>query len=127
MTAVASPSPKAKRTYAASVALRAYILARIRKVAKDQTVVSDATGSPEWPALVSLDTLNNAMDAEIVRDALIAAIVRGLTDPRHFCVNGPHIRVAYARILAMLNDYLWIAKHPEERDQWPPRDYVGEW
>lgn len=115
---------KERRDRQAHDALRAFILDRIRKVASDWHVVNDANGEPEWPALASLDKLDNAGDVEIVRDALVAAILRGLQHP---AIQGPDVRVAYARILAMLVDYLWVARHPYERDQWPARDWIGEW
>ena len=126
MTAVAYPtlSVEERRARKDSHALRDYILDRIRQVARAQHVVSDANGCPEWPALASLDKLNNVGDAEIVRDALVAAILRGLQRP---AIQGPDVRVAYARILAMLVDYLWVAKHPYEREHWPSRYQIGEW
>jgi hypothetical protein len=126
MTAVAytTPTVKEQRNRKASEELRAYILGRILRVAKDWHVVNDANGTPEWPALASLDKLDNTMDATIVRDALIAAIIRGFREDR---IQGPDIRVAYARILAMLVDYIWVAKHPYEPSQWPLRVNIGEW
>lgn len=130
MTATATPPArlsKEQRACRASEALRADILVRIRKIAKEWSVTSDATGEPEWVALTSLERLDSALDVTVVRDVLAAAILRGLQHGPRDWPPYPTIRVTYARILALLNNYLWVAQHPASPDHWPCRADLGEW
>jgi hypothetical protein len=92
----------------------AAILARIRKILGPGGVLGDADFSDEWLPLAAMYGLepDHWRNARRLRDTFVAAILPDLRDEKQ-------IRVQYARILALLNDYLWIWHHLGDPDSWP--------
>jgi hypothetical protein len=88
----------------------------------DGGVLGDADFSPEWQPLAAMCGLDafNWRNVERVRDAFVAAILPEFQEAKA-------IRIQYARILGLLNNYLWIWQHLSDPSSWPAvRDLVAE-
>ena len=120
MTAAALTEMERQQPVRAAEQLQADILARIRQVAKDSHIGFDKNGESDFGLLASSDPLVKPFEAEILRYALAAGIRRGMQR------QPPGLSVPAARILGMLNQYLWVAQHPFQPEIWPPRESIGE-
>jgi hypothetical protein len=98
------------------------ILARIRRILVRDDVLSDAEQGQEWQPLAAMSalTVNQWGEAERLRDAFIAAIPPDLVERRA-------IRVQHARIISLLNQFLWVHKTPyTDQDSWPTLAQIEE-
>jgi hypothetical protein len=98
------------------------ILARIRRILIRDDVLSDAEQSQEWQPLAAMTalTVNQWGEAERLRDAFIAVILPDLLERKA-------IRVQHARIISLLNHFLWVHKTPyTDRDSWPTLAQIEE-
>lgn len=105
----------------AAVRRCAVILRRLRRILKRDGVLNDASFAPEWEALAAMLALqpNDWHTAIHLRDRFATTILPELRDEKQ-------IRVQYARVLSLLNDFVWIWLSVDARDSWPTVRQIGE-
>ncbi len=102
------------RSYRRALKRCAVIVAQLRSILlTDDEVLSDASCAPEWMPLAAMCALepDDYRGAERLRDEFHAIILPAFRDEKE-------IRVAYARILSLLGEFLWIHAHRETPDAW---------